>query len=77
MASCHVADLEQRHSSRRRPLNDSIQVSDLIFQAGGLKAEQICLGAQILMLAEAANTIFEHGQKSKNLARLSVLLKLN
>ena len=43
----------------------------------GLKAEQICLGAQILMLAEAANTIFEHGQKSKNLARFSVLLKLN
>jgi len=43
----------------------------------GLKAEQICLGAQILMLAEAANTIFEQGQKSNNLARFSVLLKLN
>ena len=43
----------------------------------GLKAEQICLGAQILMLAEAANTIFEDGQRSKNLDRFSILLKLN
>jgi len=43
----------------------------------GLKEEQICLGAQILMLAEAANTIFEQGHKAKNLARFSVLLKLN
>lgn len=43
----------------------------------GLKAEQICLGAQILMLAEAANTIFDSGQKSKTLDRFSVLLKLN
>ena len=29
------------------------------------------------MLAEAANTIFEQGHKAKNLARFSVLLKLN
>ena len=43
----------------------------------GLKAAQICLSAQILMLAEAANTIFEQGQKAKSLARFSVLLKLN
>lgn len=43
----------------------------------GLKAEQICLGAQILMLAEAAITIFERSQNSKSLARFSVLLKLN
>ena len=43
----------------------------------GLKEEQICLAAQILMLAEAANTIFEQGDKAKNLARFSVLLKLN
>ena len=43
----------------------------------GLKAEQICLGAQILMLAEAANTIFAQDHQSKHLTRFSVLLKLN
>ncbi len=43
----------------------------------GLKAEQICLGAQVLMLAEAANAIFEQSRNSRNLARFSVLLKLN
>ncbi len=43
----------------------------------GLKAEQICPGAQVLMLTEAAITIFEQSPQSKNLARFSVLLKLN
>jgi hypothetical protein len=43
----------------------------------GLHAEEICLGAQILMLAEVANTVFEQSAKSRALAKLSVLLRLN
>ena len=43
----------------------------------GLKQGDICLGAQILMLAEATNAIFERGPKAKNLTKFSVLLRLN
>ena len=43
----------------------------------GLKQEGICLGAQILMLAEAANAIFERSPKAQNLTKFSVLLRLN
>lgn len=43
----------------------------------GIKENDICLGAQILMLAEVANTVFESSSASRNLARLSVLLRLN
>jgi HD-GYP domain-containing protein (c-di-GMP phosphodiesterase class II) len=43
----------------------------------GLKQENICLGAQVLMLAEAANAIFERSPKAQNLSRFSVLLRLN
>jgi len=43
----------------------------------GLKAGQISRDAQILMLAEVANTVFESSPQSQNLAKLSVLLRLN
>ena len=43
----------------------------------GLKHEGICLGAQVLMLAEATNAIFERSPKAKKLTKFSVLLKLN
>lgn len=43
----------------------------------GLKADEICLGAQVLMLAEVANTVFERSANSQTLAKLSVLLRLN
>ena len=43
----------------------------------GLHADEICLGAQILMLAEVANTVFEKSAKSQSLAKLSVLLRIN
>ena len=43
----------------------------------GLRAEEICLGAQILMLAEVANTVFERSARSQTLAKLSILLRIN
>ena len=43
----------------------------------GLKNDEISLSAQILMLAEVANTVFESSPQSQNLAKLSVLLRLN
>lgn len=43
----------------------------------GLKEEEICFGAQILMLAEVVNTVFERTPASQNLAKLSILLRLN
>lgn len=43
----------------------------------GLKEEEICFSAQVLMLAEVASTAFEGKQAAHNLTRLSVLLRLN
>ncbi len=43
----------------------------------GLKEGEISRDAQILMLAEVANTVFESSPQSQNLAKLSVLLRLN
>ena len=43
----------------------------------GLKADEICLGAQILMLAEVANTVFERSATTKAIAKLSILLRIN
>ena len=43
----------------------------------GLKEEEICFSAQILMLAEVVSTAFESNQASYNPTRLSVLLRLN
>ncbi len=43
----------------------------------GLKGGEISRDAQILMLAEVANTVFESSPQSQNLAKLSVLLRLN
>lgn len=43
----------------------------------GLKDAEISRDAQILMLAEVANTVFESSPQSQNLAKLSVLLRLN
>lgn len=43
----------------------------------GLKDGEISRDAQILMLAEVANTVFESSPQSQNLAKLSVLLRLN
>ncbi len=43
----------------------------------GIKGDEICLEAQILMLAEVANTVFERNPKSQSVPKLSVLLRLN
>lgn len=43
----------------------------------GIQGEEICLGAQVLMLAEVANTVFERNPKTESVAKLSVLLRLN
>ncbi|MCC9000983.1 MAG: HD domain-containing protein [Candidatus Contendobacter sp.] len=43
----------------------------------GLKEDEICFGAQILMLAEVVNTVFERTPASQSLAKLSILLRLN
>lgn len=43
----------------------------------GLKSDEICLGAQILMLAEVASPVFEHGAKAQTAVKLSILLRLN
>lgn len=43
----------------------------------GLKEDEICFGAQILMLAEVVNTVFERSPASQSLAKLSILLRLN
>jgi len=43
----------------------------------GLKEDEICLGAQILMVAEVVSTVFESTQSSESLAKFSVLLRLN
>ncbi len=43
----------------------------------GLKNGEISLTAQVLMLAEVANTIFERTPASQGLTRFSVLLRLN
>ncbi|WP_153109538.1 HD-GYP domain-containing protein [Propionivibrio limicola] len=42
-----------------------------------LKGKEISPAAQILMLAEVANTVFERAQESRSLAKISVLLRLN
>lgn len=43
----------------------------------GLKGDDICLDAQILMLAEVANTVFERNPRSQSVIKLSILLRLN
>ncbi|MEI7430832.1 MAG: HD domain-containing phosphohydrolase [Betaproteobacteria bacterium] len=43
----------------------------------GLKEDEICFGAQILMLAEVVNTVFERTPASQSLAKLSILLRMN
>ena len=43
----------------------------------GLKEDSICFGAQILMLAEVANTVFERSPQSQSAVKLSILLRLN
>lgn len=43
----------------------------------GLKADEICLSAQILMLAEVASPVFERSAKTQTAVKLSLLLRLN
>lgn len=43
----------------------------------GIQGKEISKKAQILMLAEIANTVFEHTPDTRNHQRLSVLLRLN
>lgn len=43
----------------------------------GIKGDDISLGAQVLMLAEVANTVFERNPRAQSAEKLSVLLRLN
>lgn len=72
-----LRDYPELHSDIARAVFEHHERLDGSGYPRGLKKENICLGAQMLMLAEVANTVFECTPKAQSLAKLTVLLKLN
>jgi len=72
-----LREYSEYHPDISRPVFEHHERLDGSGYPRGLKDEEICFGAQILMLAEVANTVFERSPKSQSLAKLSVLLRLN
>ena len=72
-----LREYNEYHPDISRPVFEHHERLDGSGYPRGLKGDDICMDAQILMLAEVANTVFERNPRSQSVVKLSILLRLN